>query len=352
MSDALEIASLGRLVETGLIKLVGRNDQLLRRFETARWIEPTGRKNEWRVRSSSIASLEARLNELTPSWREDFQFLLSIERDPYDPSAIEALPALKRQKTVTGMLNRRNWNAAAGLGPKHEPQIAPTATLTRDWVLRFRPNNGLRGVFDDKEVDFHEMAEGLTECVVPERMWLRFKELSGKLPKLAVTCENLGAYVDLPLPETVMAIYSPGADIDAAAALIKRLPEVQWIHFGDIDPDGLEIGESLAKEIGRKLNLYIPSFAEEYLPGRPVKRPWHKSPDSSLFKELRRTQKRIFQEVFMLDPRLGQEIDAMLSVIPEHLHSFNPRQASSVGLISGRQTLSGGILEIPLNLGD
>lgn len=311
MSDALEIASLGRLVETSLIKLVGRNDQLLRRFETARWIEPTGRKNEWRTRSSATASLEARLNEISPVWREDFRFLRSIERDPYDPSALEALPALKRQKAVTGMLNRRNWNAAAGLGPKHEPQLAPTATLTRDWALRFRPNKGLCGVFADRDVDFYEMAAELTECVVPERMWLRFQGFSGKLPKLAVTCENLGAYVDLPMPETVIAIYSPGADIDAAAALIKHLPEVQWFHFGDIDPDGLEIGESLAKETGRKLNLYIPSFAEEYLPGRPVKRPWHKSPDSSLFKELRKTQKRIFQEVFMLDPRLGQEIDAL-----------------------------------------
>lgn len=311
MSNALEIASLGRLVETGLIKLVGRNDQLLRRFETARWIEPTGRKNEWQARSNASANLEARINEISPAWREDFQFLRSIERDPYDPSAIEALPALKRQKAVTGMLNRRNWNAAAGLGPKHEPQLTPTATLTRDWVLRFRPNNGLCGVFDGKEVDFHEMATELTECVLPERMWLRFKGFSGQLPKLVVTCENLGAYVDLPMPETAMAIYSPGADIDAAAALIKHFSEAQWFHFGDIDQDGLEIGESLAKEAGRKLNLYIPSFAEEYLPGRPVKRPWHKSPDSSLFKELRRTQKRIFQEVFMLDPRLGQEIDAM-----------------------------------------
>lgn len=311
MNSALEIASLGRLAETGLIRLAGRNDHLLRRFETARWIEPTGRKGEWRVQSGAAVPLEARLCEIAPSWRADFQFLRSIKQDPYDPRAIEALPALKRQKTVTGMINRRNWNAAAGLGPKHEPQIASAATLTRDWVLRFRPNRGLRGVFADQDVDFHEMASALTECAVFERLWLRFKGFSGKLPKLAVTCENLGAYVDLPLPDTVMAIYSPGADIEAAATLIKHLPEVQWIHFGDIDQDGLEIAESLAKETSRELNLYIPSFAEEYLPGRPVETHWRKSPDSPLFKELRRTQKRIFQEVFMLDPRLGEEIAAM-----------------------------------------
>lgn len=312
MSNALEIASLARLVETGLIKLVGRNDQLLRRFEIARWIESTGRKNEWRVRSNTTPNLEARLNEIAPAWREEFQFLRSIEQDPYDPRAIEALPVLKRQKTVTGMINRRNWNAAAGLGPKHKPQIASTATLTKDWMLRFRPNKGLRGAFADKEVDFHGIASTLTECTAPERIWLQFKGFIGELPKLAVTCENLGAYVDLPLPDTAMAIFSPGADIEAAVAIIKHLPKaVRWFHFGDIDQDGLEIAENLARETGRELNLYIPSFAEEYLPGRAVKTPWHKTPDSALFKELRRTQKRIFQEVFMLDPRLGQEIETM-----------------------------------------
>ncbi len=311
MSDALEIASLGRLLKSGLIRLVGRNRHLLHRFETARWIEPTGRKNEWRARSGATSSLEARLDEIAPTWREDFRFLRSIERDPYDPSAIEALPAFKRQKPVKGMLNRRNWNAAAGVGPKHEPQLAPTATLTRDWVLRFRPNRGLRGTFADEDVDFQEMAALLTECAVPERMWLRFKGFSGEWPKQMVTCENLGAYVDLPVPDGVMAIYSPGADIEAAAALIKRLPGVRWLHFGDLDPDGLEIGESLARETGRKLNLYVPSFAAEYLPGRPVKRSWGKSVDSPLLSELQKTQRRIFQEVFMLDPRLGQEIEAM-----------------------------------------
>jgi hypothetical protein len=311
MSNALEIASIGRLVETGLIKLVGRNDTLLRRFETARWIEPTGRKSEWRVRNGTISPLEARLCELAPFWREDFQFLRSINQDPYDPRVIEALPTLKKQKTVTGIINRRTWNAAAGLGPKHKPQIAPTAILTRDWVLRFRPNRGLRGVFAGQEVSFDEMASVLTECTVPERLWLRFTKFNGELPKLIVTCENLGSYIDLPLPDEAMAIYSPGADIEAAAAFIKQLPEIKWLHFGDIDPEGLEIAENLAKETRRQLNLYIPSFAEEYLPGRPVETRWNTLPDLPLFRELGRTQKRIFQEVFMLDSRLGDEIAAM-----------------------------------------
>jgi len=311
MIDSLEVASLGRLVETGLIKLVGRNDLLIRRWETARWLEPSGRKNEWRLRNGAGANLEQRLEEISPRWREDFQFLRSIARDPYDPRAIEALPAFKRQKTVGDMLNRRNWNAAAGLGPKHAPQVPATTTLTRDWVLRFRPNVGLRGMLADQVVDFHETALRLTECVVPERLWLRFQGFAGTSPRLAVTCENLGAYIDLVLPDTAMAIYAPGADIEAAAAVLRHLPDTRWVHFGDLDPDGLEIAESLSRETGRELSLYIPSFADEYLPGRPLDTPWHTTPDSPLFTELRRTQRRIFQEVFMLDHRLITELAAI-----------------------------------------
>lgn len=310
MSNALEIASLGRLVETGLIRLADRNDHLLRRFETARWVEPTGRKGEWCVQSGAAAPLEERLCEIAPSWRADFQFLRSIEQDPYNPRAIEALPALKRQKTVSSMINRRNWNAAAGLGPKHEPQIAPTTRLTKDWALRFRPNKGLRGQFADSEVNLYEMASAMTECLIPERLWLRFGGFHGELPKLAVTCENLGAYIDLVIPDAAMAIYSPGSDIEAAAALIKHLPNARWLHFGDIDPDGLQIAKNLAGAAERKMNFFVPSFADEYLPGRPVETPWRNVPDHHLFHELRRTQKRIFQEVFMLDSRLASEIAA------------------------------------------
>jgi len=310
VSNALEIASLGRLVETGLIRLAGRNDLLLRRFETARWVEPTGRKGEWRVQSGATAPLEERLCEIAPSWRADFLFLRSIEQDPYDPRAIEALPTLKRQKTVTDMINRRNWNAAAGLGPKHEPQIAPTAMLTKDWVLRFRPNKGLRGQFANRKEGLYEMASAMTECLIPERLWLRFGGFHGELPKLVVTCENLGAYIDLVIPDVAMAIYSPGSDIEAAAALIKHLPEARWLHFGDIDPDGLQIAMNLAEVAERQVNFFVPSFADEYLPGRPVENPWRNVPDRHLFHELRRTQKRIFQEVFMLDARLADEIAA------------------------------------------
>ncbi len=314
MSDALEIASLGRLLENGAIKLVARNGQLIARWQTARWIEPGPRKGEWRARAEMLSQLEGRMSALAPAWREDFEFLRSMAADPFDPRVVEALPMLRRQRTSTGLVNRRNWNAAAGLGPKHAPQMASIATLTRDWIVRFRPNQGLRALFGERELDLGEMASLLTECALPERLWLNFRAFTVTPPTIIITCENLGAYIDLPLPPTAMAVFSPGADIEAAAALLKALPDTRWVHFGDIDPDGLEIAESLGRETGRAVQFYIPSFAEEYLPGRPTDTPWKGIPDQLIFHELKRTQKRIFQEVFILDGRLSNDLLEMTAL--------------------------------------
>lgn len=310
MSSALEISLLGRLLKIGLLKVAARSEVFVRRWETARWIEPTGRKGEWRIRDGMSYALEQRLTDIAPNWEVDFEFLRSIGQEPFDHHSIEAIPAFRKTRDVEGLVNRRNWNAAAGLGPKHEAKLLASATLTKDWMLRFRPCDGLKGVFGGKEIRFDEMAELLTECAIPERLWLRLDGFSGAQPRLIVTCENLGAYIDLPLPNGAVAIYAPGADIEPAGGLVKFFPEANWIHFGDVDPDGLQISESLSSIAERQTTFFVPTFADEYLPGRPVETPWRKTPDRPLFDELRRTQKRIFQEVFLLDLRLAGEISA------------------------------------------
>jgi hypothetical protein len=53
---AYTITALGRLVETGVIKEAVRNKILINRFETALWIERTGRKAEWKARADNSHS--------------------------------------------------------------------------------------------------------------------------------------------------------------------------------------------------------------------------------------------------------------------------------------------------------
>ncbi|MEQ1935703.1 MAG: hypothetical protein ABL962_17745, partial [Fimbriimonadaceae bacterium] len=167
MKHALEIVTLGRLIEVGIIKRTARNDPLIKRFDVARWIEPTGRKDEWRVRDGAISNLEARMDALFPSWPQEFKFLRSLDLDPLEPRSIESLGMLRKNKVAVSMINRRNWNAATGLGPKHSSQQKSSATLTKDWVMRFRPNAGLCGIFDGNKIDLWQLSETLSECVIP-----------------------------------------------------------------------------------------------------------------------------------------------------------------------------------------
>lgn len=313
MIDATEIAILARLIETGSIICGVKNESFIRRLETARWITVGKRKAEWVIRLEYTTSLETRLSSLLPSWRNDFNYLRSISRDPYNPSDIEALSMLRRQTSTSGnMVNRRNWNAAVGLGPKHKAKIPSNGVLTKDWTLRFRPNKGLIGQHEKGIVDLYEMATIWTECVVPERFWMSFTTISGVLPKTIITCENLGAYIDLPVSESTLVIYSPGADIEAAVSLLKMFPAVRWMHFGDLDPEGVDIAKRIAGHLKKEMKLVIPFFAEDYLDAaKPHETTWNDVPDIPLLLALKAKKKRIFQEVFMLDERLLDALKIM-----------------------------------------
>jgi len=311
MKDAAEIACLARLLETGTIRAGRKNAALIHRFETARWVMLGSRKEEWVLRSGKAPDLENRLSILLPTWRADFELLRSIGRDHFDVSDIAALPMLRRNTNPSGrMVNRRNWNATVGQGPKHKAKIPSQCLLTKDWVLRFRPNKGLEGINDRGKINLAEMAAEWTECVIPERAWVGFKAFYGVLPRAVITCENLGAYIDLPASESTLVIYSPGADTEAAVALLKMFPAAMWMHFGDLDPEGIDIAKRIAGEVGRDMNLLIPFFAEDYLDAaKPVETAWSEVPDIPLLVVLKEKKKRIFQEVFMLDRRLLEALE-------------------------------------------
>lgn len=313
MTIALEIASLGRLIETGSIREVKRNKVLIKRFETAMWLERSNRKSEWVLREGRVAELKKRISDIAPNWNIDFEYLRAMNLDPYDPSVIEMLPILKQRNIPNGLTNRRNWNAITGSSPKHTSRIKCESQLTSDWVLRFRPNSGLKAVFKGGEIGLDDTIGFYTECVFPERMWLGFDRFEGRLPRTIITCENLGAYIDLPVPEDVMVIFSPGRDIVSATELLKHFSDVAWFHFGDLDPYGIDIAKSVAVVTQREVSFYIPTFAKDYLPGSALGKDqrWNEISGFSepVMAELQKTNSRIFQEVFMLDKRLPVDLE-------------------------------------------
>jgi hypothetical protein len=309
MSSVPEIALLARLLETGEAHEGQKVKNLISRYSTARWITPGKRRATWALREEERTAVQARLELLLPSWQQDFVMLRSKNLDPFKAVAIEALAMLRREVSPKTIINRRNWNASSGAGPKHTAQIQADVVLTSDWVMRFRPNKGLVSITEGGEIDLWATAAIWTECSYPERAWMRTTQIAGVFPRLIITCENLGPYIDLPVAESTLVVYSPGQNTQTAVVLLKALPEVPWMHFGDMDPKGVEIAKRIADESGRPLSLFIPSFAEEYLDvAKPVKTPWDDITDNPTLISLKKMNKGIFQEVFMLDERLSEEI--------------------------------------------
>ena len=93
---------------------------------------------------------------------------------------------------------------------------------------------------------------------------------------LVVTCENLSPFLQLDLPRGLL-VSSSGYAGGAVINLLRGLPDsCRWVHFGDLDPDGLFIFEKMQQATGRSGRFFPTiSFLEETdLPGYPAKRTW------------------------------------------------------------------------------
>lgn len=314
MSWFIEAAILARLIEIGAVRESKRNLQFIKRYETALWLERSARKAEWVVREGCRDSLERRLTEITPGWKEDFAFLRTLNLSPFDPNDIRSLPVLKKELAASGVINRRNWNAASGISPKHKSKLRSEAILTADWIMRLRPSRRLKCIVEGQVIDLYRDSLIYTECCLTERMWHKLATFTGTQPETLITCENLGAYIDLPIRPTTLVVYSPGKDTVAVIELLRKLPDTRWIHFGDLDPAGLMIARTIADAAFRDMKIYIPSFASDYLPGASLKEGWgdFKGLEHPVITELMKTNRRIFQEVFMLDPRLSSDLETYL----------------------------------------
>lgn len=316
MSDThLEVTVLLRLLSNGTAAASAATQPLLKRLRNAGWLEPTARRDQWTVRFGAADHLRARLLEICPTYEADVKLLTDLGLEPLSPQNWESLPALRRPKTEQPVLHRKTWNAAAGTGPKHQARVAGQALLTDDWVLRIRCTGELTIDFGDVVLDCAKETVARSECTIPQRLWLRRRAMAIKEISAAITCENIGAFVDLPLPTKMIAIYAPGRDTKPASLFLSELPGVPWTHFGDLDQDGIDIAEQIAAQCARPVSLYIPSFAGEYMDGaQSPRRAWRQRETPwGLVNELERAGLRIQHEAFMTDPRLSTDLAAHLS---------------------------------------
>ena len=310
MIESVEIALLARLLRKGTCVESKRIENLIQRYQTAGWIIKGTRRHQWKLKESSKQNVIGRLTVLLPSWEADFELLETNGKDLFNPADLNALSALRRIPPHRNFLNRRNWKAVTGAGPKHQQRRVFPGVLTNDWVLRLKPNHGLIAVIEGREVDVYEIALQWTECVFPERAWTKIEGFKGSLPKMVITCENLGAYIDLPDIPDALIVFSPGKNFVATTLLLNKLPAaVKWIHLGDLDPEGYKIALTMSKRTGRPPSFFVPSFINEYIDmAYSVGNQWKTLSDISGLDELQRRGLGIYQERFMLDERLQGEI--------------------------------------------
>lgn len=278
-SDELRSAALKLLLQ-GSIKSSKLAEPLLVELEELGLLMPGTRKSEFL---------------LPPQYKEKFRRYLVVRWPQVHeaesawssrPEAISAtaLRALRRAplSLPAGItkLNRRTWSAWAGAHSKSGYHTPPDGVLlTTDEDLRMRPNAGLQFIGDGGETLSADACQGMFgEVIVPERGLARNWHVAGVPPKLILTVENIGAYIDLTLPTWMLLIHAPGRNTILATRFIDRLPaDIPWAHFGDLDPAGLDIALSIrTQKLGRRPLPWIPGVASELLESHslPLDSPW------------------------------------------------------------------------------
>lgn len=292
---------LVELEELGLVIPGTRKNEFLlppqykekfRRYLVVRWPQVHEAESEWSSRPEAISATALR----------------TLRRLPL------SLPAGVTQ------LNRRTWAAWAGAHSKSGYHTAPEGVLlTTDEDVRLRANAGLLFIGEGGETLSADACQRMFgEVIVPERGLGRNWQISGVLPKVILSVENIGAYIDLALPAWMLLIHAPGRNTVLATRFIDRLPaDIPWVHFGDLDPVGLEIAQSIhGQERGRKAIPWIPRVASELLETHalPLGSPWpeHRLPpdlrNKTVLRWLVEHQRWLEHEAMVLLPGFSEEL--------------------------------------------
>jgi hypothetical protein len=326
-SDGLRAAAL-RLLLCGSVRCTGIAAPLLAELEELGLVTPGRRSGEFRLRHGVEPRLRQFLVVRWPGLAEDENAFRSA------PETISAAALRMRRRMPLGfpsgkeMLNRRTWSAWAGSHSKSGFATPPANTvLTADAGLRVRANAGLRIMGEEGTcLSVDEWQGTFGEITVPERAFGRHWQVSGTLPTLIMTVENLGAFIDFPGLPCLLLIHAPGQDTTLATRFIDRLPsEVRWLHFGDIDPAGLRIGSSVsASGSGRVPTVWIPRVAAELLETHarkldqpwPVEKLWPALMACPVIRWLVGHQRWLEHEAMVLLPGFAEELAQLVQRLP------------------------------------
>jgi hypothetical protein len=163
-------------------------------------------------------------------------------------------------------------------------------------------------------VDLTAITEVFGEVSIPERAFNEDLTLEGTI-RAVLLVENLGAWRDLPALEGWLFAHVAGWDTATVVLLLDRAGGVPFIHFGDIDPNGVRVFLHLRKRYP-DLRWFVPSFWRDLVDLKGLRAEWPDDLDlgdaPELVRDLALRGLWLEQESLVIDRRIGPALEAML----------------------------------------
>jgi len=312
--------ALIKLLETSKIKQGKRLEALINFLLEQAWIATTTRMNEFELTNTGKPALAKFIRAHYPNWEKEQSVVaqMGLQTSNVEHAQFAAkLNFIKRRlkQPLPIILNEKTIQAIWGQDsktpiPETLKQNLPKFRATVDEAVRIKPNFGFRLLRQDGiSIDCDQIVALLHELSVSERALMEIDQACGKLPLLVMTIENKGVFIDINVPESVMLIYAPGNNTALVSQFLSLLmKKITWVHFGDLDSKGIQIGQSLASQIKREYQPFIPNYWIQYknLYCHPVttdKQSWHpiNLPNHPLLQQLFRENQWMEQECIILD---------------------------------------------------
>lgn len=276
--------------------------------------------------AADSAELIARLERLSPGIRRAALQVRELGLDPFDPAGYRlAARVAQGMPPVPAQLSRKVASAVLTPHSKHPLSDAEAARagiirLLGDGLFRARSAGPLEfSAAGGASVDVARLTASLGEAALPERFLVRC-ECTSDAPSAIAFVENSGAFTELPLPPGLLALHTPGNDV-GAARILRLLPGVPVIHFGDWDQRGREAAarvEAEARSTGSPFRWLCPPWLTDYFATHAMtakNTPW-KRPFDDLTTHVQWLAERgmwIEQEAVILDPRLPANLTDIAS---------------------------------------
>ena len=285
------------------------------------WTRATSRRNELALVVERGTRLTELLSRVWPDWRSELADLEARGLKP-TPEGYKRLGDARRAESVPQLpprINRRT--AAAILAPNSKSSLAggrrtalDRVETTHDGAIRLRPPEAITLQTTHGSLNISEVARILGEASIPERAFMDGLSFRGTI-RAALLVENLGAWRDVPRVPGWLVAHVPGWDTQPGIHLLQALPSTPFVHFGDIDPNGVKIYRHL-KESRPDLLWFLPCFWFESAGRTGLKATWPEDLDLSdapkSVRELARRGLMLEQESIVIDPRLPDALENTL----------------------------------------